>query len=132
MRFKVEDDKAVREVESRLLGAKPVAVLMDELATAIDEALNGPGTPAEAKQNGFALVVFKFREDRTDRVGGVNYVANCDRAGMRDMLKGLVERLEQEDHAGIRAEKFKKRQEAQAEERRFRENQNREHNGRKH
>jgi hypothetical protein len=131
MKLKVEDDRAVREVESRLLGAKPVAVLMNELAEAIDHALNGPASDA-TKQNGFALVVFKFREDRTDRVGGINYISNAERRGLKNLLKGLVEKMDQEDHAGIRVAKHKKRQEAQAEERRTRENHNRENNRRKH
>lgn len=64
--------------------------VMNALAQAIDEALNGP-TVLHAKKWGFALLVFPFGEPGRDRM---NYISNGHREDVLVAIKELAARWE--------------------------------------
>lgn len=64
---------------------------MNDLARAIDTALNGPLTPGIKKKLGFVLLVAEFDQIRDGRV---NYISNGDRESMIAMLREYLARLE--------------------------------------
>lgn len=64
--------------------------LMNVLAGAIDEALNGKDCKPEDKRVGFFLTVFNFGEDG----GRFNYISNAERLDVRATLKDVLARIE--------------------------------------
>ncbi|KQY27210.1 hypothetical protein ASD31_03235 [Rhizobium sp. Root482] len=64
--------------------------LMQAMAQAIDEAINGRPLPAE-KQFGFVLLIFAKDGEAGNRT---NYVSNCDRRDILAALKEITARFE--------------------------------------
>jgi hypothetical protein len=63
---------------------------MNNLAKALDNVLNGPDCPTDAKTVGFFLTVFNFNDDD----GKFNYISNADTLDVRAMLRDVLARLE--------------------------------------
>lgn len=76
------------------LGDQPIEPalhdLMNALAKGIDDVLNGPAPPGEARRTGFILMVFPF----DGHAGRCNYVANARRDDVVVLLREQLARFE--------------------------------------
>ncbi len=72
-------------------------ILMQSMASALDEVLNEKGKP---KKNGFVLLVFPFDGPEGQRT---NYVSNGQRQDIIVALKEIVARFEGQPHQSGRA-----------------------------
>lgn len=71
---------------------KDTEKMMQAIAGALDETLNGPNhiRSGNTQKNGFVVLVFPFGGEEGRRT---NYISNCSRADVLSALEEVVERF---------------------------------------